>query len=63
MRQRENSAKPRYNKQILQPDEVRYMLNDDTPDFNLYAWQLMLLYGFRPSEVYGLQWSSTTELL
>lgn len=48
-------------KNILQKEHAAALLADTTLDPYLMAWQMMLLTGFRPGEVYGLQWSDISE--
>ena len=42
-------------KNILQPDDVRLFLNDESDEWWLYCWQLQLVTGLRPGEALGLQ--------
>ncbi|NCC74743.1 MAG: hypothetical protein EOM06_15310 [Sphingobacteriia bacterium] len=43
-------------KKTFSLQDVRKFLSDEALDPYLMAWQLILIYGFRPGEVYGLQW-------
>lgn len=43
------------DKGYWQADEALFFINDDINEPHLLACKLMLLYGFRPGEVYGLQ--------
>lgn len=50
--------RPSYNKEILQPDQIRQLFAKDFPeDFYINCWRLMILTGLRPGEALGLQWS------
>ncbi len=42
-------------KNYWQADEALFFIKDDIDESHLLACKLMLLYGFRPGEVYGLQ--------
>lgn len=46
---------PTIGKQILQPEVLKAFLRDDSDEWFLHAWQLMVVTGLRPGEVYGLQ--------
>lgn len=56
-----NKFEYKKGKKILEISEVRYILKDKTEDVYLFAWQMMLLYGFRPGEVYALKWDDVGE--
>lgn len=49
------------NKSILESNEIVTLLNDRSVDPYVMAWQMMLIYGLRPGEVYGLEWGNVTE--
>lgn len=42
-------------KNILQPDDVKLFLNDESDEWWFYCWQLQLVTGLRPGEALGLQ--------
>lgn len=48
---------PKGDKDVFQKEHVAFLLQDQTMDPYVIAWQMILLYGFRPGEVYGLRWS------
>lgn len=53
---------PVIGKEIIQPDELVRFLSDDRPEWwYLQAWQLMVVTGLRPGEVYGLKRSDVKD--
>lgn len=52
---------PVVGKEILQPDQLRVVLSQECGSWYFNAWRFMVVTGFRPGEVLGLQNSDITD--